>query len=396
MEVLLSNLAAVSKYSFKYNKINTIWVTNVRNYCLAAVHGNSDVAKSSAIPTTSTARESNAQKVQHKQRTQNSLHVAVIGVPNVGKSTFINNLISHRVCPTSSKVHTTRKASKAIYTTGQTQLVFYDTPGLVTPHEVKRHHLEQSFKSAYRHAIQHADIIACMHDVSNSWTRNALHPTVLETLKEYKHLPSFLILNKIDALKSKRVLLELIRVLTNDTLGSTQSYWNRKLKVQSKKTQDKNTSRPAVKEEKKENDVSWTNFQEVFLVSSITGSGLNTIQDYLIKLAIDREWEYSKGTFTDMEPEMLIVESVRARLLDYLPQEIPYNLQSAIEYYSEENGTIYASVEVTCPSPRIERLICGESNGKLKQITERVTSDLVETFGKPISLTITTKIKKIS
>lgn len=59
-----------------------------------------------------------------------------------------------------------------------------------------------------------------------------------------------------------------------------------------------------------------------------------------------------------------------------------------------QTGTIYASVEVTCPSSRIERLICGESNGKLKQITERVTSDLVETFCKPISLTIATRSKK--
>ncbi|XP_017478667.1 PREDICTED: GTPase Era, mitochondrial [Rhagoletis zephyria] len=259
---------------------------------------------------------------------------------------------------------------------------------------MKRHSLEQSFKSAYKHAIQHADIIACMHDVSNSWTRNALHPTVLETLKEYDHLPSFLILNKIDALKSKRVLLELIRVLTNDTLSSPQSYWNRKRKIQAKSSEETNTSLKTKSEESKHKDVSWSSFHEVFLVSSITGSGLNNIQDYLIKLAKERAWEYSKGTFTDVKPETLIVESVRARLLDYLPQEIPYNLQSAIEYFSEENGTIYASVEVTCPSARIERLICGESNGRLRQITERVTSDLVETFGKPISLTIATRSKK--
>ena len=58
-------------------------------------------------------------------------------------------------------------------------------------------------------------------------------------------------------------------------------------------------------------------------------------------------------------------------------------------------GQIYASVEVTCPNERIERLVCGESNGKLKQITERITSDLVETFGLPISLTVSTRTVKI-
>lgn len=173
-------------------------------------------------------------------------------------------------------MHTTRKSSKAIYTTGQTQLVFYDTPGLVTPREIKRHNLEQSFKSAYKHAIQHADIIACMHDVSNSWTRNALHSTVIETLNEYKHLPSFLILNKIDALKSKRVLLELIRILTNNTINTAQSVGNKNQKRQYKRIEESPDKPVANSEDKK--DVSWSNFQEVFLVSSITGSGLNDIQ----------------------------------------------------------------------------------------------------------------------
>lgn len=68
------------------------------------------------------------------------------------------------------------------------------------------------------------------------------------------------------------------------------------------------------------------------------------------------------------------------------------NLKSFNSYFWL--GTIYASVEVICPTKRIERLICGESNGRLRQITERVTSDLVETFGKPISFTISTKAKQ--
>ncbi|XP_018796997.1 PREDICTED: GTPase Era, mitochondrial [Bactrocera latifrons] len=391
MEFLLNNFASVNKYLLRFSKYNKVRTGDIRSYSLSSLDDNSTTSQISASADTTTDLVTHGQKAQRK-RTQNSLHIAVIGVPNAGKSTFINNLINHRVCPTSSKVHTTRKSSKAIYTTGQTQLVLYDTPGLVTPREIKRHNLEQSFKSAYKHAIQHADVIACMHDVSNSWTRNALHSTVIETLNEYKHLPSFLILNKIDALRSKRVLLELIRVLTNNTINTTQSVGNKHQRQQYKRIEESVDKPLANTEDKK--DVSWNNFQEVFLVSSITGSGLNDIQDYLVRVAKERSWEYSKGSFTDEKPEALIVESVRARLLDYLPQEIPYNLHSAIEYFSEENGTIYASVEVTCPSTRIERLICGESNGKLKQITERVTSDLVETFGKPISFTISTRSKK--
>lgn len=313
---------------------------------------------------------------------QRSLHIAVIGVPNVGKSTFINNIINHRVCPTSAKVHTTRKSNTAIWTIGQTQLVFYDTPGLVTQREIRKHNLEQSFKSAYRHAIQHSDIVAVMQDASNSWTRKELHPTVLDTLKTYAKLPSFLILNKIDALKSKRVLLDLIKTLTNDTLCG-------------RRHGKKQTPRDAVQQLEvgtplSQRETSWSHFNDVFLVSALTGNGLQDLQDYLVSAAKPRRWQYPADVYTDATPEALIVESVRARLLDYLPQEIPYNLKCMMEYYNVEKHVVYTSVLVQCPTPRIERLICGESNGKLRQITERVTSDLVEMFGQAVSLTIST------
>ncbi|KAH8340130.1 hypothetical protein KR067_010342 [Drosophila pandora] len=320
-----------------------------------------------------------------RSKTERSLHIAVIGVPNVGKSTFINHIVNHKVCPTSTKVHTTRQSNTAICTQGQTQLVFYDTPGLVTQREIRKHHLEQSFKSAYRHAIQHADVIAVIHDASNGWTRNELHPTVLDTLKSYANLPSFLVLNKIDALKSKRVLLDLIKTLTNNTLTGKRS------------GKDAERNPPAtIAEETRLNkrDTTWSHFSDVFLVSAITGSGLNELQDYLVGQARPRKWKFPSDVYTDSNPEALIVESVRARLLDYLPQEIPYNLKCELEYYNVEKNVIYTSVQVECPTARIERLICGESNGKLRQITERVTSDLVEMFGQAVSLTISTFSKR--
>lgn len=335
-----------------------------------------------------------------RSKTERALHIAVIGVPNVGKSSFINHIVNHKVCPTSTKVHTTRQSNTAIFTHGQTQLVFYDTPGLVTQREIRKHHLEQSFKSAYRHAIQHADVIAVIHDASNGWTRKELHPTVIDTLKAYTNLPSFLVLNKIDALKSKRVLLDLIRTLTNNTLTGIRS------------GRDAERNPPAtVSEETRLNkrETTWSHFSDVFLVSAITGSGLNELQDYLVGQAQPRKWKFPSDLYTDSNPEALIVESVRARLLDYLPQEIPYNLKCELEYYNVEKSmfvfnvciliwdlsdffsdVLYTSVQVECPTSRIERLICGESNGKLRQITERVTSDLVEMFGQAVSLTIST------
>lgn len=144
------------------------------------------------------------------------------------------------------------------------------------------------------------------------------------------------------------------------------------------------------------------------MIDKVNYTFLTLLQNFLLRHTKSNSWEYGVGEYTDQPPEELIVQSVRARLLDFLPQEIPYSLHCEIEFYNIHKGNsleddpwvvivnklisghIFASVKVTCPTERIERLICGIENGKLKQITERVTSDLVETFSKPVSLTIST------
>lgn len=176
-------------------------------------------------------------------------------------------------------MHTTRRANKAIYTAGQTQIVFYDTPGLVTPLNMKKHKLEQSFQSAYRHAIQHADMIAVLHDVSNSRTRNQLHSTVINALQTYHKIPSFLVVNKVDALKSKRTTLGVIRALTNNTLcptaKSSASRWIINVNKKEPSTLMKNDDNS---ENKTLDEGSWPHFNEVFLVSALTGHGLDDVQ----------------------------------------------------------------------------------------------------------------------
>lgn len=121
---------------------------------------------------------------------EKTIKVAIIGAPNAGKSTFINNLIEHRVCPTSAKVHTTRKTAKAVHVKNQQQMILFDTPGLVSKREIKKHHLEQAFVSSARSSIQSSNLIAVIHDISNSWTRNSLNPMILETLESYKKVIS--------------------------------------------------------------------------------------------------------------------------------------------------------------------------------------------------------------
>lgn len=223
------------------------------------------------------------------------IKVAVIGVPNAGKSSFINQFIDRRVsesyikfvwprylpvqyefqvCPTSRKVHTTQTFSKTICNKNEAQMILFDTPGLVTSQEMKKHHLSSEFVSSCRHSIQRANLIAVIHDVSNSYTRNVLHSTVLQTLQEYSHLPSILVLNKIDMLKSKRILLDLVNILTEKTLVCKERRylpWNG-----SEREFIKDMQRP-VKYKNKES-AGWPRFSEVFMVSSLSGDGMQHVR----------------------------------------------------------------------------------------------------------------------
>lgn len=328
--------------------------------------------------------------------TERVVKVAVIGMPNAGKSTLINRLIDHRVCPVSAKVHTTRKASKAIHSKSNSQAILFDTPGLVGSREIKKHQLDTHFVSACRHAIQNSSLIGVVHDVSNSWTRHALNPVLLRVLEEYAHIPSFLILNKIDTLKSKRILLDIVRNLTCNRLESIRNYGPLVRRRKNKETPKEKASNVAVEHTAATPTTpveGWPNFTEIFMVSAMTGDGLREVMSFIHANSKQQPWEHLPDEHTDQTPEQLIVQSVRARLLDFMPQEIPYLLQTELEYYEVVGGKILTSAIVTCPNDRIARLVCGESNGKLRQINEQVTSDLIETFGMPVLLTITTRVR---
>lgn len=310
--------------------------------------------------------------------------IAVIGTPNAGKSTFINNFLNHRLCAASEKVHTTVTSAKAIGIRNNSQVILFDTPGLVTEAEIKKYKLSDEFIASCRRSIQESDLIGVVHDVSNSWTRSELHPTVLDTLKTYANVPSFLVLNKIDCLKSKRIMLDITRTLTENTL----------LKKGTQKQKIYVKENKLITYDDKEKKIGWPNFSEVFMVSSLTGDGMDGVRKFLMRYGKSKQWEYSSGECTDQTPETMIVQSVRARLMNATPQEVPYLLKFELEYYSVHKGHIFATVLVSCPAERYERLICGKNNGKLKHLTELATSDLVETFQKPVSLTISVSSKK--
>lgn len=270
------------------------------------------------------------------------------------------------------------------------QIIAFDTPGLVTQSEIKKHRLTPEFISACRHSIQNASLIGVVHDAANRYTRHQIHPMILELLEEFEKKPSFLVLNKVDRIKSKRILLDLASRLTCDNISLEKIHTKVSKMSDGEVDESEKQDRPRKKRD------GWPNFKSVFMVSALNGDGVEDVLNFIESQAQEAPWEFRKNEITDQTPTMVIQEFVRARLLDYLPQEIPYLLNSELEYFDNSSNKIFASVIVTCPTERIERLVCGSGDGKLRQITDRITSDLIQHFKCPVKLTVNTVVIKPS
>ncbi|XP_056648126.1 GTPase Era, mitochondrial [Diorhabda sublineata] len=303
------------------------------------------------------------------------LKVAIIGMPNAGKSTFINGLMDRKVCATSLKVHTTRSKAKAIFTRDDTQIVFFDSPGLVNDREMKKFNLQNTFSRDCRSISKEADIIGVIHDASNIWTREKLDIKIIKILEKHKEKSSFLILNKVDKLNSKRKLLDITKILTENSISG------------------KPIGMRKIFEKECIENKGWPYFSNIFMVSALTGDGLTEIQDYLITNAKPGEWMFPEEVWTDQNPESIILNTVRGVLLDYLPQEIPYKLKPIMEYFhvDELTGKINTVVLIDCPTSRIARLLSGTSDGRLRLLTEQIQGDLQNAFKNFVKIQIIPK-----
>lgn len=254
-----------------------------------------------------------SKKLRQQNDTENSskneienpkiLKVAVIGEPNSGKSTFINSLVGEKVFAVTAKPHTTRQGAQAAFSVDNTQIVLLDTPGVVTKSEGRRLKMSRDHLAAPENALQCADLICVLSDSANKKTRDRLHIQVLDALIKHQHIPSILILNKIDKLKHKMDLLGLTAALTQDRAKDQWGYLE---------------------------TGGWGKFSHTFMISAQSGDGMADIKDYFALKAKPGEWMFPPDSSCEFTVEQRIAEVFREKIWILYEHEIPFQIKQVL------------------------------------------------------------------
>lgn len=352
------------------------------------------------------------------------LNVSVIGAPNAGKSTMTNRLMGTKVSAVSKRVHTTRCNIMAILVENNVQVVFSDSPGLVTREHCAKHNLAHTFVTSPKRSVKAADLIMCVVDASNPRDQKKLCPGIVQKLSQ-ANKPSILILNKVDCIKKKRRLFDIAYQLTDGKIEGRQTVEAKPLtlpadsgpkippevlaekRVREKgyilelpKVKESDSKFPGLEdiadenqeEQEEEVPISWPHFSRVFMVSALTGEGVDDVKKYLLDAAKPGDWKYPAEMMTTQKPEYMVLMTVREKLLDTLQRELPYVIRTKINSWSvNREETLCVGVDILVPKQRYVSEVLGEKGSIISRIADESRQELSDAFHCDVSLKLIVK-----
>lgn len=272
--------------------------------------------------------------------------VAIVGRPNVGKSTFMNYVLGQKIAIMSDKAQTTRNKIQGVYTKDDAQIVFLDTPGIHKP----KHELgEFMVKSAYS-ALKEVDAVLFMVNVSEK--RGPGDDFIIEKLKGIK-TPIFLVLNKID-LVTPEVLLERV-----------ESYKDA------------------------------LDFAGVFPISVLQGNNVNELMEGLINALPEGPQYYPADQITDHPEYFVVSELIREKILQLTQEEIPHSVAVTVDkMQKDEFDKVHVYANIIVERKWQKGIIIGKGGRLLKEIGTRARRDIQQLLGNKVYLELWVKVEK--
>lgn len=272
-------------------------------------------------------------------------YVCIIGRPNVGKSTLMNQIIGQKIAITSNKPQTTRNKIQTVYTDETTQMIFMDTPGM---HKAKNKLGEFMVKSA-RGSLKEADVALWLVEPADYI--GAMEKDIIELLKTVR-IPVILVINKVDTVKK------------DDLFGIIDLY-------------------------RKQMD-----FDEVVPLSALNGNNVDTLIGCIQNYLPYGPFYYDEEMVTDQPEKQIVAEIVREKALRCLSDEIPHGIAVGVESMKFSKNSVNIEATLYCERESHKGIIIGKGGRMLKKIGTLSREDIEKMLEKKVNLNLWVKVKK--
>lgn len=276
-----------------------------------------------------------------------SAFIAIVGRPNVGKSSILNRLLGTKIAIVSSKPQTTRNRITGVLTEGEYQLVFFDTPGMHKP----KNSLGKYMVRSVNESVGGVDCCMLVVEADKSPVQ-----TELDFIDKFKALgmPAILVINKIDMIKDKEILMKQILEYSN-----------------------------------------LYDFEAIVPVSASDGNGMNELLEELKKQASEGGHFFEDDTLTDQPERVIASEIIREKILRLCNAEIPHGTAVVIEKMkTRENGILDIDATIFCEKESHKRILIGKNGAMLKKISTFARQDMERFFDCKVFLQVWIKVKE--
>lgn len=270
--------------------------------------------------------------------------VAILGAPNAGKSTLLNRLVGEKLSIVTRKAQTTRLRVLGLLTEGETQMGLIDTPGLFQP----KNRLDKAMVRAAWDSLEGADVVLFIADAAARQPDERMEKA-MRALADRK-TRAVLALNKVDRMKPEK-LLPFAKSMEESGL-----------------------------------------FEEIFMISALTGDGVEDLKKFLLAKMPEGEWAYPEDQLTDLPERLLAAEITREQILLQLHEELPYEAAVLPEGWEErKDGSVAITQTILVTKPNHRAMVLGKGGARIKEIGQAARAEIGTQLGRKVHLFLNVK-----